>query len=282
MVFNVFELPDGSGYSGLSIGSYAENIQALNAEGFTPASIKEIARHRIALGIFHEISWTGTRTTDLFVYKDDTYYLAHGDLRSLLFDSEASQHVENYNINHKEVAYFDGYIKDAVEIPVEGVHIHRNELHEHEVGKFLFGDLAGPYARFLAHASIPVLSIIPPSYTLASNYPEDFVRPLILRCTDNWSGIITANADLYTEYGFRGFAKEYSGPHLSQEETFSPEQLEILKPFVTLQPGRPYGLSELLDEFRSSPYKTLFNPLLRFMRNGAMLPASYDTWYKEK
>lgn len=277
MSFRVEKLRSGREYSSLSIGDYKTNITDMLENGFKPMSIAKAAEHRLDLGVFHQISWTGTRVTELFLSIDNEFYLAKANLRSLLFDPDALDSIQGYNANWNEIRFSESYITDRIKIPEDGLVIPRNDMHINPISKFLFGDLAGPYARWMAEAGIPAFPIAVPNYSLTSRYDNDFIRPLILRCTDNWSGLITANADLHHSYGYRGYATHYTGP-VVEEETFTSEQLNPVRVMVPLE-NRKYSLRELEDAFAKSEYRALFNSVMRMVRNnGTALPANYNTW----
>lgn len=264
-------------YTALALGNYADSIRGLIQAGFKPVNFEKAAEHRINLGIFHQIAWTGTRTTDFFVSQDDEFFLAKGNLRSLFFDPEAVDTIQDYHRNWNEITFNENYVTDMIPVPVDGITIPLQEFVDNPIANFLFGAQTKAYAEWLKEAAIPAFPIVVPNFSLTSRYENDFIRPLILRCTDNWSGLITSNADLHTEYGFRGYANHYSG-ELKPVETFSRDRLEIVNKMVPLE-DRDYTLDELEQVFRPTPFKHLFNPVLRVVRNGgSLMPAHFGTW----
>ena len=114
-----------------------------------------------------------------------------------------------------------------------------------------------------------------PNFSL-TNYTYDFVRPVIIRCTDNWSGIITTNADLYDHYAYRGYSSTYAG-QVEKDEIFTSAQLEVLRKFIPVE-DREYSLKELETLMRRTPYSSLLGAMLRFIRNGgdSNMPANYS------
>jgi hypothetical protein len=275
--FKVERLNQPNMFAALSIGAYASSLKKLYSEGFQPVDIARVAQQRLDLGAYHEISWTGTRTTDLFVYRDGSYFLAHGNLSSLLYDLDALEFIQAYNANYREVPYQAEYISSEIAIPEDGLVVPTSEFDTHPVIRFLFKEHAKEYKAWLMAADIPAFPILLPNYSLAQTYPENFIRPLIIRCTDNWSGIITSNADLHLPYGYRGWAEAYEG-NLLAPERFERRRLDTVHKLVPLE-NRDYTLAELETLFINSPHAALFNPVLRTVRNdGSLLPANFNTW----
>jgi len=275
-MFKIERLGTENAFSALSINNYAGSLNELTDDGFTPVSVESLAAHRIVFGAYHEISWTGSRTTDFFVFKDGKYYLAHASFNSprKLALIEALQ---NFNTNNTEIPYVKGLLGKAIEVPIEDTAIPVDELTEHPIAQFLLGEQVGPYQKWLQDAHIPIFPIALPSYSLAKN-STDFIRPLIMRCTDNWSGIITANADIQDLYGFRGVSDSWKGDVASPEQ-FEREYLEPVNKLVPLE-DRDYTLVELEKLVSEAGYGGLLNGLLRMARNAGRhgLPANYDTF----
>jgi hypothetical protein len=275
--FKVEKLLHKQEYSALSLGDYKTSLGELIHHKFAPVDIEKLAEHRIDLGKFHQISWTGSRTTNLFVSIDDEFFLAKANLNSFFFDIEALDAIQKYHANWNEITYRSQYVEEKIAVPREGLNIPVKDFTTHPVSRFLFGEQTEAYADWLRTAGIPAFPILLPNFSLTSRYEDDFVRPLIMRCTDNWSGIITANADLHTDYGYRGYAKRYSG-EVEPIESFSRNRLDNIAKFFPLE-NRTYSLPELEKLFTGSTYEDLFNPLLRNVRNGGSnLPANFTTW----
>jgi hypothetical protein len=275
-MFKIEKLGDENSFSALSINNYAGSLNELIDDEFTPVSVETLAEHRIVFGAYHEISWTGSRTTDFFVFKDGKYYLAHASFNTprKLALIEALQ---NFNENNTEIPYVKGLLGKAIEVPIEDTAVPVDELHEHPITQFLFGKQVKPYQKWLQDAHIPVFPIALPSYSLAK-HSTDFIRPIIMRCTDNWSGIITANADIQDLYGFRGTSDNWKGK-VAPPEQFKREYLEPVNKIVSLE-DRDYTLVELEKLVSGAGYGGLLNGLLRMARNAGRhgLPANYDTF----
>lgn len=275
-MFSIERVHDSEMYSALSINSYAESLHELNREKFTPVSVETLAATRVGLGVYHAVSWTGSRTTDFFVYKNDKYYLAHADLGSAqkraYFDS-----LQSFNEQQSEIPYVKGIVGKAIEVSPEDLAIPVDDLLDSPIAKFLFRDQLQAYQQWLWSAKIPFFPVMLPPYSLARKQ-DDFMRPLIMRCTDNWSGIITANADLHHHYGFRGVANNWEG-EVSPPEIFKREHLTALHKLVPLE-DKDYLLSELELIVPAAGYGGLLNGLLRLARNAGhhSLPANYNTF----
>lgn len=266
----------GDLYSALSINNYVGSLHELNQSGFTPVNMESLAKQRISLGAYHEISWTGSRTTDFFVHKDGRYYLAHAKLttprsRALL------ESLQDFNENQTEMPYIPGLLGKAIEVPMEDIAIPVESFDTNEVAVFLFGEQVTAYKKWLQDVHIPFFPISFPPYSLTRRQ-DDFIRPLILRCTDNWSGIITANADTHLLYGFRGTKEVWEG-EVVPEEMFRREVLEPVHKLVGLE-DRDYSLNEIQQVLASQGYTSLMNGLLRLARNAGRhgLPADHSTF----
>lgn len=266
----------GDRYSALSINNYVGSLHELNKSGFTPVNMELLAEQRISLGAYHEISWTGSRTTDFFVQKEGRYYLAHANLttpkaRALI------ESLQDFNENQTEMPYIPGLLGKAIEVPLEDQAIPVENFDTNEVANFLFGKQTEAYKQWLQDVHIPLFPISLPPYSL-SRRQGDFIRPLILRCTDNWSGIIAANADTHLLYGFRGVKDTWTG-EVVPEETFRREVLEPVHKLVGLE-NRDYSLKELQEVLSSHGYTSLMNGLLRLTRNAGQhgLPADHSTF----
>lgn len=275
--FTVEKLRNSNEYTALAIGDYASSLQEMDKQGFAPVDIEKVAEHRIDLGVYHEISWTGTRTTDVFVHQNGEYFLAKSNPEGLLYDVDAAEHIQAYNENYREISLQQNYALEKFPISVDGETIPVEEFTTNPITKHLFGEQVEGYKEWLIKAGIPAFPIFTPNYSLVSHYGKNFIRPLIIRCTDNWSGLITANSDLDTAYGFRGSATEYNG-ELKTIETFKREQLNYINHVVPVE-NRDYSLPELEDLFDKTEYRSLLNPLLRLTRNGGTgLPANLGTF----
>jgi hypothetical protein len=276
--FRVQALNDLDETTALAIGDYASQIRMLTAHGFHPISVSKLAEHRLNLGSNHEISWTGSRTTDMFVKQGDRYFFAHTDPASLLFNPEAVDYIQNYNATFREITFNLHYVSEMIEVPVNGLVIPQAEISRNPISCFLFGEEnAEAYAQWMREIGIPALPIHVPNYSLTRHHLGDFIRPLIMRCTDNWSGIITANADLHTEYGFRGWSRDYQG-ELAPEETFERKRLDLVNRLIPLQ-DQPYSARELETLFKENGFRLLFLATLRSIRNdGSIIPANYDSF----
>lgn len=264
----------------LAIGDYASQIRMLHSHGFNPINIAKLTEHRINLGSNHEISWTGSRTTDMFIRQGNKYLFAHGNPEGLFFNLEAVDYIQKYNQDFREIGYNPDYIieEETIEIPVNGLVIPIDDIIHHPVSRFLIGnEIIEEYANWMRKIKIPALPIMVPPYSLAKYAKEDFIRPLIMRCTDNWSGIITANADLHLEYGFRGWSIDYLGD-LDKEETFERNRLDLVNKLITLE-DRAYTARELEVLFSNKGFEELFLTVLRSIRNdGSILPTNYDSF----
>ena len=259
-------------YAARSIGDFVTNIQELATGGFLPVSVEKLAQHRIEYGSSHEISWTGTRTSDLFISKNGEYFLAHANIENFHSDPED---IQSYHEEKEEIPYEEGYVTDIIRLDGERDVIPVEDFAHNPVAKFLFGEQVEAYAQWLKEAKIPALPIHLPNFSLTS-YTYDFVRPVIIRCTDNWSGIITTNADLYDHYAYRGYSPTYAG-QIEKDEVFTSEQLEVLRKFAPVE-DREYSLKELETLMERTPYSSLLGAMLRFIRNGgdSNMPANYS------
>lgn len=269
----IIEQLSGGGYTGLSINSLSGNIADFEADGMTPLSVAGVAGHRLQTSPFHQMAWTGSRTTDMFLCMGGKYYLAHTKALSL----EHALVFEKAHANGVEIPLSKKILSKAIEIKTDSLDLYIREFPTNPIAKFLFGEHTEAYANWLQELKIPALPILLPPKTLTAHYPGDFMRPLIIRCTDNWSGLITSNTDLHESYGFRGHAEKVSSP-VKSEETYSAETLAQFKTLLPVQEGRNYGLNELTELARAEDVLGLLNPVLRFIRaKGSILPANFST-----
>lgn len=266
------QLSDNS-YTGLSINSLTGNMADFAATGMTPLDVSGVAGHRLQTSPFHQMAWTGSRTTDMFLCMGGKYYLAH----TKAFTASHAAVFEKAHINGVEMPLSKKIISKAIEVKTDSLDLYVNTFEKNPVARFLFGENTEAYAKWLDELRIPALPILLPPKTLTAHYPGDFMRPLIIRCTDNWSGIITSNTDLHHSYGFRGQAATAPGP-VRPEETFSAASLVPYKSLLPLQEGRNYGLNEITELARAEGILGLLNPILRLIRNnGSTLPANFET-----
>lgn len=277
---DIEQLPDDNGFAALAVGSHVETVELLTEKGFTPVSVESLVQQRLLLGEYHQCSWTGSRTTDLFLSRGGKYYLAHGDAESDLYSPDTAEFFQSFHEDATEIPLIDGVFTDVIEIPYHNFEIDVNQLDTHPVSRFLLGDNVEEYQEWLAGINIPFLPFMFPSYSLARHYPTDFMRPVIMRCTDNWSGIITANADLYTSYGHRGYTDIYDGV-IKESEVLNPETLELFKTILNLEDS-PYRLNDFVEHMNTHPYRDATGAILRVIRSGGNIPANYTTWLHER
>lgn len=266
-------------YAGLSLNSYAGNLKELKEENLTPVDVSKLASLRSDFGVYHQISWTGSRTTNFFVYTEGKYYLAEANPESLILDPVVAQELCDINQRWGEIPYSEEFVCNLQEIPYEDLTIPIENFQENHLVKFLFKEETEKYYNFLKEADIPAFPIFTPSYSLVRFSSQSFIRPIVMRCTDNWSGLITANADLYSSYGFWGFSETYSGD-LVDVELFSKEQVETIQNIIQVAVVQEnYSLYELINLINKSGYAGMSNGILRFLRtNGSGLPANHSTW----
>lgn len=266
------QLSDKS-YTGLSIDSITGNMAEFAETGMKPLDVSGIAGHRLLTSPYHQMAWTGSRTTDMFLCMGGKYYLAH----TKIFTAAHAAVFEKAHTNGVEMPLSKKILSKAIEIKSDSMDLYVRGFESNPVAQFLFGEHTAEYAKWLDELKIPALPILLPPKTLTAHYPGDFMRPLIIRCTDNWSGIITSNTDLQHSYGFRGRSDTAGGP-VKPEETFSAEALAQFRTLLPLQEGRNYGLNEITELARSEGLFGLLNPVLRLIRSkGSNLPANFDT-----
>jgi hypothetical protein len=125
-----------------------------------------------------------------------------------------------------------------------------------------------------------MLPISLPPLSLTRFYPTPFIRPLIIRCTDNWGGIV-ADGALHQPYGQRATALSVHDEGIVESgETFAPERLELLRDVFKLD-SRSYSLSELEQAAVENGYSDAFGFFLRLIRGGSSLPVSHETFRPE-
>lgn len=266
------QLSDNS-YTGLSINSLTGNMADFAATGMKPLDVSGVAGHRLQNSPFHQMAWTGSRTTDMFLCMGGKYFLAH----TKSFTANHAAVFQKAHSNGVEMPLSRKIISKAIEIKSDSLDLYVRGFENNPVARFLFGEHTENYAKWLDELKIPAVPILLPPKTLTAHYPGDFMRPLIIRCTDNWSGIITSNTDLQHSYGFRGHSEKAGGP-VKPEETFSADSLVPYKSLLPLQEGRNYGLNEITELARAEGILGLLNPVLRLIRTkGSTLPANFDT-----
>lgn len=269
----IIEQLSGGAFTGLSINSLSGNIADFEAEGMSPLSIAGVAGHRLQTSPFHQMAWTGSRTTDMFLCMGGKYYLAH----TKSFTLEHALMFEKAHANGVEMPLSKKMLSKAIEIKTDSLDLFVRDFAKNPIARFLFGENTETYGKWLEELRIPALPILLPPKTLTAHYPGDFMRPIIIRCTDNWSGLITSNTDSHQSYGFRGHAEKVESP-VKSEETYSADTLSQFKSLLPLQEGRDYGLNELTELARKENILGLLNPILRLIRSkGSILPANFTT-----
>ena len=264
-------------YSGLFVGTLSWALTEVQRLGFSFDSLEQIAQKRMELGPYHQISWTGTRTTASLIAYGSDYALTTDRLVSPL---NASASAEIHAMG-EEVPFVHSSIRTTVYVPSESFDIPAGELATSEIGKLLFGEAASAYGEWLQAASIKALPVDLPPISLAKHYPGPFIRPLIIRCTDNWSGIV-ADGTLHHPYGFRATAQTIGHEvTVAAEETFTPGRLELLADILQLE-ERSYSLSELEEKTNDLGYGNAFGVMLRLIRGESQLPVNYGTFMEEK
>jgi hypothetical protein len=274
--FTVEALPGTNTHTALVVGTHAEAVAVLNENQFTPVDVRGLAEQRLALGPYHQVAWTGSRTTDLLLVDGGEMYLAHGNPNSDLYATDTGGVLAGFHADNNEIPLDVDAITDSLLIPSTNFEIPVEDLSEHPVSQFLLGDLADDYQQWLAGISITHLPFMLPSVSLAKHYPYPFMRPLIMRCTDNWSGIITANADLHTAYGYRSTATNWAGA-VQPEETFPTAALAPVRELFDLD-DRAYTLTDLTLAADKAGRSNVLGVALRVVRSSSDLPASHATW----
>lgn len=261
-------------YAGLFVGGFSETVLAMKQQGFTLSSVADYARQRLSFGPYRKASWTGARTSDMFFCRDGKYYLAHTKQDKLMHNKMVSI-MEKAHSQQLEIPLYEPLLSQSIEIPAHDFEILVAEMEKNVVAQFLFGQQLIPYKEWLQEIQIPFLPLMLPPYSLVRAHGPDFMRPLIMRCTDNWSGIITSNSDLHLEYGTRGDSTTYTGP-IKKEEIFTVESLSPLKLILNLE-EREYSRSEFIEHVKKQNLRDMTNALLRSVRAHSSLPANYST-----
>lgn len=274
--FTAEALPDTGLHTGLAVGTHRQAVAMLSERGFDPLSVRDLAAHRLVLGPYHQISWTGSRTTDLLLVDGDQMWLAHGHADGDLFQADTAPLYEGFHADGNEIPLDEDAFEESIAIPSTNFDIPVEELTEHPVAQFLLGDLAEDYQEWLRSISITHLPFMVPPLSLARHYPHPFMRPLIMRCTDNWSGLITVNADLYNAYGYRAVSDDWDGP-TQPEETFTPATLRAVRDLLDLE-DRSYTLSEMVKAAGKVGHLQSLGTALRVIRGSSDLPASHATF----
>lgn len=277
MWFTVEELPGSNAHTALVVGTHAEAVTCLHENRFVPVDVRGLAQQRLALGPYHQVAWTGSRTTDLLLVDGPDMYLAHTHPDTDLFASDTGGLLAGFHEDGNEIPLDADAITDSLLIPSTNFEIPVEDLTSHPVSRFLFGDLTADYQQWLTDISITHLPFMLPSASLAQHYPHPFMRPLIMRCTDNWSGIITTNADLHTAYGYRATVTEWAGP-TQDAERFTAHQLAEMTGLLGLVPDRDYSLVELQAAAADAGRTPVLGTALRLLRGGSDLPASHATF----
>lgn len=263
-------------YSGLIVGDFAETIQTMNTHGLKISSVADYAYQRTLLGPYHKASWTGARTSDWFCYINDEYYLAHAHPDNPL-TLEFAYAMAATNSNDFEMSLTKEFIGKAIKIPSRNFEIPVESFDKHPVAKFLFGEHTEVYGSWLKDIGIPCLPFMFPSKSLLRAYPQSFMRPLILRCTDNWSGIITADCDMHVDYGTRASTNQWMG-EVSAEEAFTSEKLGAFIQIFNLE-DKGYTASELDSALKLQGLGKVTNSVLRVLRNQSSIPGNYNTTF---
>lgn len=265
------------GYSALLVGPQAWALSEAKRLGVEFLSTEALVRQRMELGPYHQISWTGSRLTDSFLYWEGCYFLVKARSLSPLYDSFSQEHHEL----DEEVpfeAVVDG--PDFIMVPQESFDVPAGELAQDPISAFLLGSAAEEYGAWLQACSIPSLPFTVPPKSLVRHHPGPFIRPLVMRCTDNWSGLVAVN-DLHHPYGARGFAPALPpGVEDPEEERYSAEALVRLAPVLSLE-ARAYSLSELQAHAEKFAVLPLLGVALRVLRGGSSLPVSHATFAPE-
>lgn len=270
-----FETRKGKIVQGLALGTGFQTQITLANEDITALSTSEFAALRCELGPYHQVSWTGSRLTDSLLWWEEHFVLWRSGLESSLYSPHAAHsHLAQDEIFTNVFPDGENFIlleqDQSFDIPVQ-------DLPHHPVSRFLLGETVDAYRAFLEDCAITHMPIVLPPLSLVKHVGQNFVRPLVMRCTDNWSGLISIN-DLHLPYGTRVRAHVLP-PNATElvEETFKQEQLSPWAQMLKLEP-RDYTLSALESHVRRVELKFLLSPVLRQLRGGADLPANYATF----
>ena len=268
------------GHAWLLVGDHHWALQQVLSQGLLPLSVEELAELRCELGPYHRISWTGARVRESFAYLAGRYFLLKPPVGDVLLRMEAPQ----WHASQREFPLHD-HLREGfyLEVPTEDFVVPTEELDVHPVGEFLFGAQAKAYRDWLTLAHVPALPLSLPPMSLLREGVGDFVRPLVLRCTDNWSGLTTVN-NLHEPYGVWTWS-EHLPPEwerfVEPEESFGWERLEPMASLVGLAPA-DYTLRELQAAAEENGRLHLLGPALRLLRGGSSLPVSHATFARDE
>ena len=241
--------------SAISYGKFSSLLNEFRRQQFALISLKENAELRIHKGKNSAESWTGNYVREGFLY------IPHKGI-FLVKNSPINDHVNQaddanmmgfeYGITMEDA---EKALQDSVHIPYDTQEIAIEDLPDNPIAGFAFGEAVAEYALFLKEADITKwpIWIIPKG--LVDTQPHPFVRQVIFRCMDNWSGIIGSNADLHRPYGVRAISYHYKGRIDDRDEV--------------------YSLADILNALKAASLSGLEGIVLRALRQSSSLPVNY-------
>jgi hypothetical protein len=261
-----FRTPKGELTTAISFGVFEELVPQFSLRGFKLISLEENAWLRISRGKYSPECWTGNFLREGFMYIPGrgAYLIRHSPINDNLKTSRMANSLgSEYHVTLKES---ERHLKNAVQIPYDLKEIKVSDFETNSITQFAFGSAVSEYANFLKDANVDKLPIWLLPEGLVDGQSQPFIRQAILRCMDNWSGLIGSHADLHLPYGVRFSSSKYKGKVDDHSEVYSVE--------------------EIMHALRVSSLSGLEIPILRALRQRSALPVNFANdpfmWGKKK
>lgn len=268
-----------NGYWCSNYGFLKESVEWMDANNFIPMSAKKLAEVRLHVGPYAHESWTGTLVTEHIGFEGSKCWLIESQYS---FD-EPVRSME-IHADHQEIPWNGEGKRVELDSTTELLEvIGVSEMSEHPITKYLFGSQTEAYADMLLEQKIDRFPVALPPQSLRK-HSKPFMRPVIIRCLDNWSGLITANADLHKPYGHRGWASAWAGDVTLSQEVWSRAEIKRLMQDWDVDVSELLDLpdfvsvAELEKLFSKAGIEQVFALVLRVLRAGSPLPVNYESW----
>ena len=241
--------------SAIIFAEFCESVKKFTRRGFRLISLEENAWLRVFKGRYSPESWTGNYLREGFLYIPDSgvFLVKNSPINDRPLDAAIANRLGHEH--HVTFAEAKKITKDSVKIPHDLQEIPVAQFKRNPISRFAFGNALEAYAEFLREANIEKLPIWTLPKGLVDAQPRPFVRQAILRCLDNWSGLVGSHADLHLPYGVRFVSSIYKGKTDDRDEV--------------------YSSSQIVEALRAASLAGLEIPVLRALRQSSSLPVNY-------
>jgi hypothetical protein len=263
--YTSFQASDASLTSAVVFGLFGEMVEKFSIRNFKLISLEENAWLRVVKGKYAPESWTGNyvRAGFLHIPNKGVYLVKDSPINDRFANATTANRLgHEFHISFAEA---EELAKVSVRIPYNLKEIPVAQLSRNPVSKFAFGNAVKAYANFLRDAGVERFPIWILPRGIVDSQSQPFVRQVILRCMDNWSGLI-GGADLHLPYGVRFTSSIYRGKTNDRDEVYSADQI--------------------IKALEAASLQGLEIPILRALRQSSALPVNYGEdphgWGTEK